>query len=263
MARKTAAQKAADEKAGEEQAVQGVQGATDGTAGDTEGDGDGGTEGDGDGTETGDGGGLYWGGQGGGEDGGEGDGTNAQPATDSSTEGDGESTRVPTIAEVGTDTDLERERVGTDMVNDGKAVTLADGVVQSPQIAHRSTGVPGGPLEAPATPLAIKVSTVEQTHMTPGALGAALVGQGDRLLDAATGEAPDPDAMFINAYGSVYVCQVRLMEDVSFDGGTPSRRLVMPVGQTVSAETAQKFRSLVQAQAALAAAESESESDES
>lgn len=137
---------------------------------------------------------------------------------------------------------------GEQPVEPGTETRVGIDGVADPKIIRKEPAVPGAPLEAPAAPAAIRTSNVEQSITVSGALGAAMVGKGDRLLDEETGEAPDPDAMFSNELGSVYVSQVRLIEEVAVGNGSYTTRLILPKGQSVSAVTAQQFQAAVRDQ---------------
>jgi hypothetical protein len=118
--------------------------------------------------------------------------------------------------------------------------------------------VPGAPLEPPAGPAAAPSPSEggEDKVSNPGELGAALIREnrpGSRLLDATTGEAPDPESLFEpeSSVGTSLRCKVRLVQH-TWQGphGRPLRQLVMTKGQVVGPEKAKQVVSILKAQLA-------------
>jgi hypothetical protein len=81
----------------------------------------------------------------------------------------------------------------------------------------------------------------------------SLAAKGEELFDEATGEAPDPEAVFkpLNEYSSAQVCQVRLMERVYIGmHRRPITRLVIAQGTVVSQAQAEQVKDRLRRQAA-------------
>ena len=157
---------------------------------------------------------------------------------DGTTEGTDEGTTE------GADGTTEGAEEGTDEGTDD-----ADAEAEGAE-AEGENGVPGAPLEPPA---ARPLSTPDPTPNVAGALSAAMAEHSVALVDEATGESPDPETMFTPVIGSVLRCEVRLLERVTYPTGSPTSRLVLPAGQTVSADNAARIIARVRAQLAATA----------
>lgn len=132
---------------------------------------------------------------------------------------------------------------------------------------------PGAPIEPPAVPAKVESpnegNNEDFVPHNSGELGAAMIREarpGARLLDAATGEAPEPNSLFEaeSRTGSAQRCTVRLVQH-TYTGphGRPLRQLVMTKGQVVGPEKAKQVVAILKAQieadAAFDAAQDEAE----
>lgn len=102
------------------------------------------------------------------------------------------------------------------------------------------------PLEPPSEPEPVPepepLTTAQQ--LLPAKLGHLIV-------DEATDQAPDPDAVFVpvQPHGSTFRCTVRLIEHVGMGAyNTPSKRLLVPVGAELRRHQAERIITDLRAQ---------------